>query len=110
MFKIFLSTALLYVLLSMPSFGQNYVVSVHGIVCEFCSYGVAKNVRKLPFIDNAQLNDGVKVEVENQMVFVAVRDDATLDKNAVFKAIESGGYKPIKIWAISESGARKELE
>ena len=110
MFRKLLSLAVLYALFTTPALAKNYVVNVHGIVCEFCSFGVARNVKKLPFIDGSQYKDGVKVKIENQMVFVAVRDDATLDKDALFDAIESGGYKPVKIWLITESGEHKEVK
>lgn len=110
MFKKISAMALLYALLTVPALAQNYVVNVHGIVCEFCTYGVAKNVRKLDFIDKAQFDDGVKVDIDNQLVFVAVREDAAMDKKSLFDAIESGGYKPVKIWQIDASGERVEFE
>ncbi|MGK0298344.1 MAG: copper chaperone CopZ [Gammaproteobacteria bacterium] len=110
MFKKYTTISLLYVLLTTPVLAQNYVVNVHGIVCELCSYGVAKNIRKLQFIDSSQYDNGVKVDIENQMVFVAVRNDADLDKQVLFNAIESGGYKPVQIWALSASGEKVEIE
>ena len=97
MFNKTIAIALLYALLSTPLLAQNYEVNVNGIVCEFCAYGVGKKIRKLPFIDPSQYDEGVKVDIENQRVFVAVREDALLDKPALFKAIESGGYDPIDI-------------
>lgn len=87
---------------------QHYVVSVHGIVCELCSYGVAKKIRKLPFIDSTQFDKGVKVDIKNQRVFIATKSDATLDKTALFKAIESGGYKPIEISTTLQNQTEEE--
>ena len=81
---------------------NNYIVSVHGIVCELCSYGVAKKIRKLSFIDATQADNGVKVDVENQRIFITLLDNTPLDKAALFKAIESGGYKPIEVIAGSQ--------
>jgi mercuric ion binding protein len=100
MFNKTIAIALLYALLSTPLLAQNYVVKVNGIVCEFCAYGVGKKIRKLPFIDPSQYDEGVRVDIENQRVFVAVREDALFDKSALFKAIESGGYDPIDIQEI----------
>lgn len=118
-----LAIALLYTLLVPFSFAQNnsvdsqeiatehtheksqnnnYIVSVHGMVCELCSYGVAKNIRKLPFIDATQADNGVKVDVEHQRIFISTLDNTPLDKAALFKAIESGGYKPIEVIAGSQ--------
>ena len=85
---------------------NNYIVSVHGMVCELCSYGVAKNIRKLPFIDATQADNGVKVDIENQRIFITTHSNTPLDKAALFKAIESGGYKPIDVIA----GSQEEQE
>ena len=80
-----------------PTQEKNYIVSVHGMVCELCAYGVAKNIRKLAFIDATKADNGVKVDVENQRIFISLLDNTPLDKAALFKAIESGGYKPIDV-------------
>ena len=100
----------LFMLFATTASAQNYIVNVHGMVCELCSLGVAKNIRKLSFVDAAEYDDGVKVDIQNQMVFVAVRDDASLDKQALFVAIEEGGYSPVDIWQITDSGERLELQ
>ena len=122
MFRLFIAIISLSVSLAAPSFAQdtpaaqnvsltpNYVVSVNGMVCEFCSFGVAKKIRKLDFIDSSKLDQGVKVEIENQRVFIAVRDNAKLDKHALYGAIESGGYQPVTLWNITHSGEHMEVE
>ncbi len=109
MFKHYLLVALCYGLLSTSVQAQNYVVNIHGMVCELCSFGVAKNIRKLAFINAAEYDDGVKVDINNQLVYLAVRDDANFDEDALFKAIEDGGYKPVKVWALSDTGERTEV-
>lgn len=96
-----IAIALLYALFATPIAAQNYVINVNGIVCEFCAYGVGKKIRKLPFIDQSQYDQGVKVDIENQRVFIALREGEILDKSMLFKAIESGGYDPIDIQQIS---------
>jgi copper chaperone CopZ len=106
MFNKYLAIALLYTLLVPFSAAQNnsteiteknYVVTVHGLVCELCAYGVAKNIRKLPFIEKQAPNKGVNVDIKNQRIFLTLSDEASLDKAALFEAIESGGYKPIDV-------------
>lgn len=89
-------------LIHEKSQNNNYIVSVHGMVCELCAYGVAKNIRKLSFIDATQADNGVKVDVEHQRIFISTLDNTPLDKAALFKAIESGGYKPIEVIAGSQ--------
>ena len=98
--------ALLIAFISIPALADDYVVNVNGIVCEFCSIGVTKKVSKLPFIDRSKYDKGVKVEIESQMVTIAVKDDATLDEDALFAAIESGGYNPVELWKLTPEGER----
>lgn len=109
MFKKSLALAAACLFITLPSYAQQYVVNVHGIVCEFCSYGVAKNIRRLAFIDQSQLKEGVRVDIENQMVYLAVKDGATLNQQALFKAIKDGGYEPVKLWSLDEQGSRQEV-
>lgn len=89
---------------------EQYVVEVNGIVCEFCSYGVARNVSRLPFVDRKQLERGVAVDIRKQLVTVAVDEAATLDREALFAAIRSGGYDPVAIWRIDENGQHQALD
>ncbi|MDX1517170.1 MAG: heavy-metal-associated domain-containing protein [Woeseiaceae bacterium] len=86
-------------IIATPVLAEDYVVDVNGIVCDFCAYGVAKKVSKLPFIDNSRFDNGVDVDIENQIVTVAVRDGEKLDQDKLFSAIRSAGYDPIAIRA-----------
>lgn len=106
-----MSTKLMFaalMLLSAPVFASDYVVHVHGIVCSFCAQGVTKKVSKLPFIDQSKYTKGVKVEIENQKVTIAVKPDHDLDIQALFKAIKSGGYEPVDVWTVTPSGELDE--
>lgn len=102
MLKKFLAASLL--LLPASVIADDYVVHVHGIVCSFCSQGVTKKIAKLPFVDRGKYTKGVKVEIEDQKVTVAVKDGETLDIPSLFKAIRSGGYEPIDIWTVTADG------
>jgi hypothetical protein len=88
----FRTWALVIALSSTPALAQDYVINVNDIVCEFCSLGVTKKVSKLQFIDRSKYTKGVKVEIESQIVTIAVKTDTALDKAALSATIESGGY------------------
>jgi hypothetical protein len=103
-----LSGALILALLSGPALADDYVVHVHGLVCSFCAKGVTKKVSKLSFIDRSKYNKGVRVEIEDQKVTIAVLPDQTPDVDALFAAIVSGGYEPIGIFSIDENGELQE--
>lgn len=96
-------------LFSTTSIADDYVVNVNGLVCEFCAIGVTKKVSKLAFIDNSKYTKGVKVEIEDQMVTIAVKEDSELDKEALFSAIEAGGYNPVGIWKLTPEGEKVPL-
>ena len=106
----FKALTLLIALSSSPALAEDYVIQVNGIVCEFCSLGVSKKVSRLPFIDPTKYDKGVSVEIENQMVTIAVKPDATLDKEALFAAIESGGYNPVEIFELTADGEQKAYQ
>mgnify|MGYP006099544031 CR=1 FL=1 len=100
---------LLSALISAPTWAKNYEINVNGIVCEFCAFGVAKKLRKLDFIDPSQFEDGVKVDIENQRVYISIQDDQAVDQDAIFKAIKSGGYDPIKMSPMDEVASPVEV-
>ena len=98
--------ALFFALTSTRAVAQDYVINVNRMVCEFCSIGVAKKIRGLSFIDREKYDNGVIVDIENQTVTIAVKEDASMGKSALFSAIESGGYNPVAIWKLMPSGER----
>ena len=80
------------------------IIIVHGIVCSFCSQGVTRNLSKLPFIDKSKYTKGVKVEIEDQKVTIAIKPDDTLDLAQVFKSILKGGYEPVEAYVSDADG------
>ena len=98
--------ALVVALTSTRAVAQDYVINVNGMVCEFCSIGVAKKVGGLSFIDQEKYDNGVIVDIENQIVTIAVKKYASMEKSSLFSAIESGGYNPVAIWKLMPNGER----
>lgn len=80
------------------------VIIVHGIVCSFCSQGVTRNLSKLDFIDKSKYTKGVKVEIENQKVTIAIKSDSKLDLAQVYKSITKGGYEPVAAYVSDDQG------
>ena len=79
------------------------VVMVNGIVCSFCSQGVARKLSKLGFLDHSKYTKGVKVEIEVQKVTIALKPDSDFNINEVFKSIKSGGYEPVVAYRKQEN-------
>jgi len=80
------------------------VFEVHGIVCSFCSMGVERKLSKLSFIDHTKYRNGVYVAIENQKVTAAIKPGETVDINAAYDAIKSGGYEPANAYMTGEDG------
>ena len=111
-FKNFATPALLVLLsalISASAWTTNYKIDVNGIVCEFCAFGVAKKLRKLDFIDPSQFEDGVKVDIENQRVYISIQKGQPYNQEVIFEAIKSGGYDPIKMSPINEVATSVEV-
>ena len=107
LFNALLLTSLFF--LFRPAYAGDYVVQVNGIVCSFCSQGVTKKVAQLPFVDDSKYTKGVKVEIEQQKVTVAVHDGAEMEVEALYEAIRSGGYDPVDIWRVLPSGELEKI-
>ena len=80
------------------------VLIVHGIVCSFCSQGVTRNLSRLSFIDKSKYTKGVKVEIEDQKVTIAIKAGSQLDLNQVYDSILDGGYEPIEAYVSDADG------
>jgi hypothetical protein len=80
------------------------VIIVHGIVCSFCSQGVTRSLSRLSFIDKSKYTKGVKVEIEDQKVTIAIKPGSNLDLEQVFKSILKGGYEPVEAYVSDRDG------
>lgn len=80
------------------------VIVVHGIVCSFCSQGVTRSLSKLSFIDKSKYTKGVKVEIEDQKVTIAIKQGESVNLDQVFKSILKGGYEPVEAYVSDADG------
>lgn len=103
-FSKILLTAILSLFIITPSFAgepkinvaeNEAVIIVQGIVCSFCAQGVQKKLSKLSFIDGSKYKKGIKVNIEEQKVTIALDPNKEADFKEVFASIKSGGYEPI---------------
>ena len=80
------------------------VFQVHGVVCSFCSVGLQKKLSKLSFVDRSKYKKGIHVAIEEQRVTVAIKPDASVDVEAAYKSIKSGGYDLLKAVVADKNG------
>ncbi len=79
---------------SLPQAKTNEILlKVGGIVCQFCAFGVAKNLQGLEFMDRTKLKNGVFVDIEKQHVALALVPGKAPDFAGIHKSIDKGGYQ-----------------
>jgi copper chaperone CopZ len=69
-------------------------IQVSGVVCSFCAFGVQKKLSKLKFLDMSRFTKGVHVDIDNQLITIALDSSKQADLKTVYKSIKSGGYEP----------------
>jgi len=70
-------------------------IYVKGFVCESCGIGIRKKMQKLPFINRQRFNQGLKLDADNQLVYLALQPGKKTDYKAISSAIKSAGYTPV---------------
>jgi len=81
---------LIFALLPLTSVaGQEVVeISVDGMVCEFCVYGVKKKLKKLEGIQN------VEVSLEDKRARIVMEPDQSANIDNIRDAISDAGFSP----------------
>lgn len=75
---------------------SEYQISIDGLACPYCSYGIEKQLSKL---------DGVidlKTDVKNGHVTLIVKEGSSLNEGSVRKAVEKAGFTLREIRLISK--------
>jgi hypothetical protein len=68
---------------------------VKGFICKSCGIGMKKKIANLKFLDTSKLSKGIKVDVPNQLLFLAITKGMQPDFAAINQAVENAGYDPI---------------
>ena len=74
------------------------VITVHGMVCAFCSNSLEKKLKKEEAIDQ------VKVELKNKKVSVRFKKGKSVKDKKLKEIITSSGFKVVKIESSTNSG------
>lgn len=83
------------------SVDQNQIkIKINGIVCSFCAFGVHKNLSKLRSLDSTQFKKGVHIDINAQIITLAMDDSQSLNLNEVYKSIKKGGYEPVDFYVL----------
>ena len=80
------------------SIGYSKIITVHGMVCAFCSNSLEKKLKKEKAIDQ------VKVELKNKKVSVLFKKGKSIEDKKLKEIITSSGFKVVKIESSTSSG------
>ncbi len=82
---------LLFPLLSFASGEQVVDITIEGMTCKFCAYGVQKNLLKLPNIANAE------VDIDSKKAHIVMNAGTQADIEQIKKKITEAGFKPVTV-------------
>ena len=80
------------------SIGYLKIITVHGMVCAFCSNSLEKKLKKEEAIDQ------VKIELKNKKVSVRFKKGKSVKDEKLKEIITSSGFKVVKIESSNNSG------
>ncbi len=69
-------------------------IRVFGLICETCAHGLNVKFKSLKVVDKKRLEKGIKLDIYNQFLTVALKDGETVNVEKFYKAIEDAGYEP----------------
>ncbi len=68
------------------SFAKTYTILVDGLACPFCSYGIEKQLSKLPGVKS------VKTNIKSSSVTLKTAKNQTLTGNQIKAAVKRAGF------------------
>ena len=94
---LFLSATVVNAEIDQSPVAREVTVKVSGAVCGFCSYGIRKEISKLPFVDTSKYDKGILANSEEQSVTIAVLPEKEVDEEVLKKIVIDAGYETISI-------------
>jgi len=67
---------------------------VYGLICESCAYGLRLKFKQLKSVDTKRLAKGIKLDVYNQLLTIALKPGSQIGVNEIYRAILEAGYEP----------------
>ena len=89
---LFTLTSLLIFPLSLLAAGQQVVdIDIEGMSCQFCAHSVQKNIKKLPGVENAQVN------IDTKKAHIVMLEGKQANIEQLKKKIIDSGFTPVKV-------------
>jgi hypothetical protein len=81
---------------------NHLAIYTKGLVCSSCGIGLRVHLKKLKGVDTSQLDKGVDLDAEKQLVLVAFKSASEIDPEGVREAIYKAGYDPAHYYLWNE--------
>ena len=85
---------------------QVALLYVKGMTCPSCAIGIRVKVSKLDFVDGSRFKRGVDMDVNNQLLTVALKQGVQPNWQLIDQQIDDAGYLAVE-WFSMEKGQLK---
>ena len=90
MSKVIMGTLLGIVMLSIPltvaAAPRIYQLTIDGLACPFCAYGIEKHLTALEEVES------IEIDIDEGLVAVTMAEGATLDRADIDRAVMDAGF------------------
>ena len=88
----------------LESTKDSLVIFAKGLCCMSCAIGARKMISRLDFVDNDRLNNGVELDAKTQLIKIALKKNAKVDRPGIVKAVDKAGYEAIHTYMLNQKG------
>tara|TARA_R110002124_G_C8970138_1_gene514983 strand:- start:3160 stop:3519 length:360 start_codon:yes stop_codon:yes gene_type:complete len=67
------------------------VVTVNGLACPFCAYGLEKKLKKLEGVEN------IYIKIDEGIADIKLKENAKLSEDEIKKAVRNAGFTVVQI-------------
>ena len=79
---------------------------VKGMTCPSCAIGIRVKVSKLDFVDGSRYKRGVDMDVNNQLLTVALKQGAQPNWQLIDQEIDDAGYLAMEWFSMEKNGLK----
>ena len=79
---------------------QVALLYVKGMTCPSCAIGIRVKLKRLKFVDTKRYKSGLDMDVETQLLTLALKPGQKSDDKLIAKSIWDAGYIPVEIYSL----------
>ena len=79
---------------------QAVLIYVKGMTWKSCAIGIRVKLKRLKFVDTKRYKSGLDMDVETQLLTLALKPGQKSDDKLIAKSIWDAGYIPVEIYSL----------